>query len=111
MKTIIKLLVAAVFLNALAQGAWASWRYYQFKDAMEEALLFSEFTSLERVHERLVELAREHDVPIESDAISVKRQGLITQVDAAYTEQVRLVPRLYEPVWTWDASVAIRAVR
>jgi hypothetical protein len=111
MKTFIKLFIAAVLLNAIAQGAWASWRFYQFKDAVEAELLFAERAQLDAIHNRVVELAQEYEVPLESDAIAVSRQGLVTKVDAAYTEQVSLVPRLYEPVWTWDASVAVRAVR
>ncbi len=111
MKTIIKIFVAAVLLHAVAQGAWASWRYYQFKDAVEQELLFSERTTPEVIQTRVVELAQEYEVPLKEDAVQVSRQGIITRVNAVYTEQVTLVPRLYEPVWTWNALIQVRSIR
>ncbi len=111
MKTVIQLLFVAVLLHGLARAALVSWKYYQFKDAIEEELIFSEFTSLDRIHTRIVELAGEYEIPIEEEVIDVTREGLRTMVDAAYTEEVKLLPRIYEPVWAFDASVTVRAVR
>lgn len=111
MKTVIQLALVAVLLHGMARAALVSWKYYQFKDAIAEELVFSEFTSIDRIHTRVVELAGEYEIPIEADVIDITREGLRTTVAAAYTEPVKLLPRIYEPLWEFDASVQVRAVR
>jgi hypothetical protein len=111
-KTLLKLLVVAVVLQAAARAGLASWRHYQFKDAIEEELIFADARVTDDVlHGRIVELASRLEVPIDGETVEVNRQGHVTRVHAVYTQQVKLVPRIFEPVWSYDASVEVRARR
>lgn len=112
MKLVLKLAIVALLLHAILRAGLASWKQYQFKDAIEEELIFADQRLTDEVlHGRIVEIANKYDVPIESDALEVSRQGYWTRVSAIYSEQVKLVPRFYEPVWRFDASVEVRALR
>lgn len=112
MKLVLKLVIVAALLNAIGRAGLASWKQYQFKDAIEEELIFADQRlTNEALHKRVLELANRFDVPIESDAVDVTRQGYWTRVNATYAEKVKLVPRFYEPVWSFDASAEVRALR
>jgi len=55
--TIIKLLIAALVLNACAQAGMAYFKLYQFQDAMHEVLLFAPNASDADVTARVMDLA------------------------------------------------------
>lgn len=112
MKLLLKLLIVAVMLNAVARAGFASWKQYQFKDAIEQELIFADQRLTDEVlYGRIVELAAKYDVPLAEDDLEVSHQGYWTRVNAVYTEKVKLVPRFYEPVWRFDSSVEVRAIR
>lgn len=112
MKLVLKLVIVFVLLNAIGRAGVASWKQYQFKDAIEEELIFADQRLTDdALQKRIVELANRYDVPLEGDSVEVTRQGYWTRVNVAYTEKVKLVPRFYEPVWTFDASAEVRALR
>ncbi|MFN2445083.1 MAG: hypothetical protein ABR606_05800 [Vicinamibacterales bacterium] len=112
MKTLLKLLIVAVVLHGATRATIATWRHYQFQDAVEEEMIFADVRATPDVlHDRVMELAHQYEIPLDNDALQVTKTGFRTQVSAAYTEQVKLVPRFYEPTWTFDASVDVRAIR
>jgi hypothetical protein len=46
MKTIVKLLVAAVVVNAAARLGMSTWTQYQFRDTMQQVVLFGAAQSI-----------------------------------------------------------------
>jgi hypothetical protein len=98
MKTLIKLLVAAVVINAAARGGMTAWSYYHFQDETEQLIRFGFDEPVEELHDRIAQRAMELRIPIRSDAIEVRREGPRTVATAAYTQPVELFPRYVYPL-------------
>jgi len=98
MKTILKLLVALVILNAVARGAIAAWSYYQFRDAAAEIVLFGGGTATPDLHNQILSRAKEFDLPVAPGNVDVQRAGARTWADVAYTQPVEFFPRYIYPV-------------
>jgi hypothetical protein len=97
-KTIIKLLIAAVILNAVARGAMAAWTYYQFRDKAEQLVIFGARSTPEQLHDQIVETAAELNVPVAPENITVEREGARTRAEAAYVQPVEFFPSYTYPV-------------
>ena len=94
MKTIIKLLITAVFLNALYRTGVEAMRYYEFKDAAYQIALFGGFDSEGTLHTRVVQRAADLKVPIAPEQITVRRaDGQRVTIAAEYDQPVELFPR------------------
>jgi hypothetical protein len=65
MKTIIKLVVAAILLTATVQAGRAAIKHYAFVDALQEAMLFVGSRTEEDHWSRVLEIAGDHEVPLE----------------------------------------------
>jgi hypothetical protein len=98
MKTIIKLLIALVILNAVARGAMAAWSYYEFRDAAAELVLFGSRATTTELHDQILSRAGELDVPVAPANVNVQRQGARTWADVSYTQPVEYFPRNFYPV-------------
>jgi hypothetical protein len=103
MKTIIKLLIAAVIINAAFQCGRVALKYYQFKDQTQQMVLFGQSEALGDLTNQILEEAMTREVPLDSEGVSVRREGARTVADVSYTENVELFPRFYYPV-TFDFS-------
>ena len=98
MKAIIKLVIALALLNAAARGAMAAWTYYQFKDRTEQLVIFGSRTSTAQLHNQIVEMAAELDVPLAPENVNVERNGPRTRAEAAYVQPVEFFPNYTYPV-------------
>ena len=98
MKTIIKLLVVVAVLNAAARAGSAAWRYYQFKDAVEQSMIFGASTPLTDLHRQVLTRAAEIEVPVSAEDVTVQREAGRTWAEVAYTEPVELFPRYIYPI-------------
>jgi hypothetical protein len=98
MKTVLKLLIVAVILNGLARVGLASMRYYQFREAAQQAVLFGAGTPTVEVHRIIVERATELNLPIRPEDIVVRRLGGRTWADANYRQGVEVFPEQQYPV-------------
>jgi hypothetical protein len=90
-----KLLQLAVFLliaNAVYQAAPVSWHYYEFKDAVQELVLFSQKATDAELIDRVMVLAEEHSIPLEREYVQVKRHPGQLVITAAYIETMTFVP-------------------
>jgi hypothetical protein len=90
-----KLLQLAVFLliaNAVYQAAPVSWHYYEFKDAVQELVLFSQKSTDAELIDRVMVLAEEHSIPLEREYVQVKRHNGQLVITAAYIETMTFVP-------------------
>ncbi len=104
MKTIIKLVIAALVVHATWRAATVYLRYYEFKDQVHEAAQFSDRKPESELHARVLSLAKQHEIPLAPEALNVRRQENHMLVDATYTEQIELLPRYFYP---WEFKVHI----
>lgn len=107
MKTIIKLLVVVAVCNAVLRAGSAALKYYQLRDAAEQAVLFGATLDPEQLQTQIVEQARALDIPLPAENVSVTRDGLRTRAQASYTEGVELFPRY---VYPFPFSFAVEGV-
>ena len=104
MKTLIKLIIAAAIVHATWRAGTVYFRYYQFRDNLQQVAQFSGGRSENELQNRAVEIARELEVPVDPDNIRVRRQENHTLIDASYEERIELLPRYFYP-WRFNVSV------
>jgi hypothetical protein len=98
MKTLFKLAIAILVLNAAVRGALAMWQYYQFKDAAQQIVLFSQRAEPEEIQATIVARAGEMRVPVRLDDIKVSRDSQRTVAQGSYTRPVEFFPNYPWPV-------------
>ena len=103
MRTLIKLLIAALVIHGSWRAGLAYWDYYRFRDAVTETAQFSEKRSDQEVHARVMEIAAGLGLPVEPERVTVRREENHTFVDAAYTVQIEIAPR-YRIPWEFKVS-------
>ena len=97
-KTIIKLLIAAVILNALYRVGTVSWDYFRLKDEAQQVILFGTRATPDDLHGRIMAKAQELQVPLDPNDLHVRRDGNRTFVSAVYTEPLEFFPNVVYPV-------------
>ena len=83
-KLFIKLALAALIANAAWRVGSAYMTFYKFQDAVSEASQFSGQKSEDELHQRVLELASDYDVPLASNAVTVRRENQHTVIDGTY---------------------------
>lgn len=106
MKTIIKLLVAAAIVHATWKTGSAYFRYYKLKDGARAAALFAGSRSEGEIQNRVFDIARELDVPINPEQIEVRREPDHTFVNASYTERIEVLPSYFYP-WQFHLNLDV----
>jgi hypothetical protein len=104
MKTFFKLLIVVIVLNAAVHGGLAAKRYFQLKQAAQEAVLFGAETPVTDIHQIIIERAQALNLPVLADDVKVNRQGGRTWADASYHEAIEVFPNQSYPV-SWSFSV------
>jgi hypothetical protein len=98
MRTIVTLVLVVAVLNAVGHLGRAYWKYYQFRDAAHEIVLFGGMTPTPMLHGQVVDKATKLEIPIDSEQISVTRDGQVTVIEAEYRQEVELLPRYSYPL-------------
>lgn len=98
MKTLIKLIIAAVVVNAAFRGGSAYLKYYQFKDETQQMVLFGQAERVGDLTKLIVAEAMKRDVPVDEEDVKVTREGPRTIAEVSYTENVEVFPRYFYPV-------------
>jgi hypothetical protein len=98
MKTAFKLLIVALVLNASARVGLASMRYYQFREAAQQAVLFGSGTPTIALRRMILDRARELSLPVREQDVVVRRQGGRTWADASYRQGVEVFPNQQYPL-------------
>ena len=105
MKTIIKLIIAVVILNATARLGMSALTQYQFRDAVQEAVLFGSHETTADLLAAILKEAEERGVALEADDVHVERQGMLTTAEATYTDNIEVFPRyIYPMVWSFKVD-------
>jgi hypothetical protein len=98
MKSLIKIIIAAVVVNALYRCGTVAVAYYQFKDETQQMVLFSQGQTVSELSKQILDEAAKRSVPLEEEGLTVKREGARTVAEAAYTQSVEVFPRYSYPV-------------
>jgi hypothetical protein len=106
MKTIIKLVIVLLILNATYRVGSAYWTHYQFQDSIQEAAQFAERASPEDLRAKILELAATLGVPIDPDNLTVTRGNRRIDIDGSYFRNLELVPR-YKGRWDFTIHVTV----
>lgn len=97
MKTILKLLFAAVILHAVFRVGVSAAAYYQLKDASQQMLVFGGRATPDELEESILAKAEELAVPLEPANVTVLRDGVRTTAEASYTDPIEVFPRYRYP--------------
>jgi hypothetical protein len=98
LKTIIKLLIAAIIINGCVRCGLVAWRYYELKDATQQMLTFGARQPTETLQMEIQSKASELALPVTADDITVQREGNRTAATVKYRQPVELFPRYTMPV-------------
>jgi hypothetical protein len=104
MKTIIKLLLAALVLHATWRAGTVYLRYYEFKDDVTQVAQFGTRQTDSELRNGVVLAAKRHEIALDPGTVTVRRENHHIIIDAAYTEQVELAPRYFYP---WHAKLHV----
>jgi hypothetical protein len=105
MKTILKLLLAALIANAAVRGGMAAYRYHQFKDAAQQAVLFGNSESEEALQQIIIDRGQALSLPVDADSVTVQRAAGRTWADASYRQPIEFFPNQEYPVeWTFTVE-------
>jgi hypothetical protein len=108
MSTFIKLLITALVLNACFQGGRSAWGFYQFEDAVQQAVLFSSNQSEAQLQTRILGIASEQAVTLEPESLSVTYRGTQARITASYVDDVRVLPGGAPYKWRHELDVDLR---
>ena len=98
MKTVIKLIIAAVLVNAAYRSGSVFLKYYQFKDETQQMVLFGQAETPPALTSQILNEAVKREVPLDGDGVSVNREGMRTVAEVSYTERIEIFPRYFYPV-------------
>ena len=98
MKTLFKLVVAILVLNASVRGALAMWQYYEFKDAAQQVVLFLQRAAPEEVEASILAKATDLKVPMGPDDVTVRSDGTRMVAEGSYIQSVQFFPNYSYPV-------------
>jgi hypothetical protein len=98
MKTIIKILIAAAVINAVARGFFAASSYYELKDDTQSAVTFAGQSPTDQIENQILESAEKLNLPVDPDSVEVTRNGLRTTAAVQYTQPVEFFPSYTYPV-------------
>ena len=110
MKTIIRLLLAALVINGCFQGGRAAWKHYEFKDAVEQEARFGSHKTTSELRRRLVKLAEQYGVGLTPEGVRVEKRDTQTHVALAYEQRIPLVPRVYEHQRSLEIDLTVSSV-
>lgn len=98
MKLLIKLIVAALVVNAAYRCGSVALKYYQFKDETQQMILFGQGASVTELTRQILGEAMKRDVPLDEEGVTVSREGARTVAEISYTEDIEIFPRYVYPM-------------
>jgi len=110
LKRLIELVIAVVIIYAGWHVGVAYLHYYQFNDAIGELALFAGRSSEDQLKDRVMKLAQQYQIPLDSEAMTVHTDDEVTQITAPYTEAVKLLPN-YTYDWKLEPKADVVHVR
>ena len=103
MKLIIKLAILAIILNAGFRVGKEYLNYYQFRDTIREAAMFTARTD-DELGTAVMDSATAYDVPLAPDGFTMRRDGREALVVGSYTKPIELFPG-YKYEWKFPFTI------
>jgi putative aminopeptidase FrvX len=100
-RKIVKLAVFLLIANGLYQVTPVALHNMQFKDALQQLVLYSQKATDAELVNRAMALADENNIPLEREYVRVRRDAGALHIDATYVEALKLLPR-YSYHWQFD---------
>jgi hypothetical protein len=110
LRTLVKLALAALLINASWQLFSVYWAHFKFVDAVESTTQFRGDKSEEQIRNRILELAGEFELPISDENLTIQGSRIRTIVDSAYTRPVKLFPGYTYP-WRFTVHTETRTLQ
>jgi hypothetical protein len=107
MKTLVKVVVVVMVLNAVVRVGWAQWNFYQLRDTAQQAVTFGAQDQPVEIQARILDKAVELELPVPPEGVLVERDGMRTHAAANYTQPVEVFPRYEYPL---SFSFSVEAV-
>ena len=105
MIALIKRLISLALLALVANATWhvflAYSAHYKFKDAVNYAAEHRGDKTDDALHDQILQLAANEDLPVQPDDVVVLHEGIATAVTVSYTRAIEVVPN--HP-YTWSFS-------
>lgn len=108
MKTVIKLLIAAVVLFACFNVGKALMDEYRFEDAVHDRLLFDSQMTDREIVDMVMRTAADFDVPIDASGVDITTRGPDVVVTMTYTTSIPIIPGIIEKEWTFTPSASTK---
>ncbi len=109
MRTLVKLLVAALVVHAAYRLGTAYWDHYHFQDDVQQLAQFSERSTPPELAQAVLDLASERGIPLDPEDLSVNRRQRRIDILGTYVRDVLLVPG-YEHPWTFTLDVTVLTI-
>ena len=103
MKLIIKLAILAAILNAAFRVGTGYVTYYQFRDTIREAAMFTARTD-DELGQAVMDSATNYEVPLEPDGFTMRRDGREALVTGSYTKSIEVFPG-YKYPWKFPFTI------
>jgi len=110
LKRVISLLIAAAVIYAGWHTGETLLHYYQFNDAIGQLALFAGSSTEDQLKERVLQLAEQYQIPVDSETVTVHTDGEVTQITAPYTADVKLLPT-YTYEWKLEPKASVVHIR
>jgi len=96
-KRLLSLIIFLLLANAGVRVGMVYFHHQQFKDALAELSLFSGAKSEEIVKAKVMELAAEHQIPLDPDYVEITRQNVAgigdhSVIKVSYAVNVKVYP-------------------
>jgi hypothetical protein len=111
MGTIIKIVIGLLIITGSFNAARAALNNYQFEDAIHQGMLFDPAAEDGDVVAMVMRLAKEYEIPLAAEDISVRTQGQDVHVSATYTDTVVVVPGIFATPWTFTPTTSVRIIQ
>jgi hypothetical protein len=101
----IRLAVVACIVWAAWHAGVASWRQFEFSDAVTQIAQFGVDRDEDSVRAAVLEEAAKLDLPVTPKGVSIRRQERPAHlyIDVSYTAQIEILPRYTYP-WTFTTN-------
>jgi hypothetical protein len=104
-KFLIKLAIAGLIANATWRLGSAYLQFYKFKDAVAETATFGQRSTEAQIHQRILELATQYDVPLADVTVQRNDRNHVI-IDGSYVQDIELLPG-YRRQWPFTMHVDV----
>lgn len=111
MRSIIKVLIVVLIMNACYQAIQSYWTFLKYKEEVHERVLNGIYSSSTEMHQALIDMGRTYGLELDWDNVQLSKEEDTLVVDLNYVDNVQFVPRFYSRPWAYEAKLYVRRLR